>query len=110
MNANEARGFLWNESCEKDGIVVMLRMGDDPGPDRMGKILLALRCVFEDLNGANAIDRLLAYALHCLANYSESQISSWMRQGRKWRDGLLEEELPNLLMAVESIFAGEWVG
>lgn len=108
MEIAAARELIWFESCEVGGIVVSLRMGEDPGPERMQGVLHALRCVFEGLRGAVLIERRLAYALYALAVYSESQVESWAKQGRVWRDELLAEEIPNLIMAVESIFSGEW--
>jgi hypothetical protein len=84
-------------------------MGDDPGPERMKRLLEALKVVFKDLQGATAIDRRLAAGLHGLAVFSDQEISSWARQGRKWRPALVNIEAPALAMAVLSIFEDAWV-
>ena len=82
-------------------------MGDDPGPERMARIIAATRVVFEELRGAEAVDRRLAYALYGLACYCESEVVSWAGRGHSWRRALTDRELPALLTAVESVFSGE---
>jgi len=108
MTPTEARDLLLAESLAVDGVLIALRMGDDPGPERMGRLIAALRVIFDQLQGATVIDRELAYALHGFAVYPDMHVSSWARQGRKWRPGLVENELPALGFAIESIFAGAW--
>jgi hypothetical protein len=108
VESAEARDLIVFESYDADGVLGALRMCDDPGPERMRRLLLALRCLFEDLRGATSIDRRLAAALHGLAVYSESYSLSGSMQGYKWREGLIVDEIPALGLAVESIFAGEW--
>lgn len=108
MDTTEARQLILEEGIGSDGIVVLFRMGEDPGPDRMARVVEAIRVVFDDLSGAETLDRQLAYALFGLGTYTESQVSSWIRAGRTWRDDFTAMELPALLMAVESIFADEW--
>ncbi|HEY1068099.1 MAG TPA: hypothetical protein VGE52_18390 [Pirellulales bacterium] len=108
MDVVQAKELIWYEACESGGVVLTLRMGDDPGVERMRKLLLALKIVFDDLHEATAIDRPLAYALHALAVYPESQASAWSRQGRTWRTHLIADEIPAVALAAESIFAGEW--
>jgi hypothetical protein len=108
MDASAARCLVLAESCGEDGVIVLLRMGDDPGQERMRQLLLALRQIFDEVHGAKTFDRELAYALHVLAVYPEAQISSWSRQGCTWREELVAVEIPAVALAVESIFAGEW--
>jgi hypothetical protein len=110
MTPGEARQLILNEGIGERGIVVLIRMGDDPGPERMQRLLDALRVQFTELGDSQTIDRQLAYALFGLANHVEANINSWITQGRKWPDRLVDRELPELLMAVESIFCGEWMG
>ncbi len=110
MTEPEAKEILTYESSSSAGIVVSVRMGNDPGPERFDRVLAALRVVYDSLGDSQSIDRRLAYALFGLANYAEAEISSWEARGKKWRPRLLEVELPNLLLAVESVFSGEWIG
>ncbi len=109
MKPHEAVQLILDEGLAPDGIVVRLRMGDDPGAERMARLIAALRTVFDDLAGAETLDRQLAYALFALACHGESPVESWGRQGRSWRSELVEMELPTLLLAVESVLSGEWI-
>jgi hypothetical protein len=91
-------------------MVVQTRMGTDPGPERFDNAIAAVRVIFEQLDDATTIDRSLAYSLYSLANYVEPQLTSWSERGKQCRPRLLDYELPSLLLAVESVFAGEWLG
>lgn len=108
MTPSEARERILDEAFGPDGLIVALRMGEDPGPERMARTLEAIRVLFADLRGAGAIDRRLADALFGLAYYGDLQVESWRRQGRSWRTELVDREMPALAMAVASVFADEW--
>jgi hypothetical protein len=110
MTPAQARQLILSEGTGEDGIVVLTRMGDDPGQVRMERLLGALRVMFEDLGQSPTIDRALAYALFGLANHVEAHVTSWMSRGAKLPGRLAERELPELLLAVESILGGEWMG
>jgi len=84
-------------------------MGEDPGPERMGRLLEASKVIFNELQGATTIDRRLAGALHALAVFSDQKISSRARQGREWRRNLVDTEVPALSTSVLSIFEDAWV-
>jgi hypothetical protein len=108
MTPSEARELVLDEGIGERGIVVRTRMGDDPGQVRMDKLLEAFRVLFDELQGSRAIDRELAYALFGIAHYVEANIDSWARNGKTWRSRLIDRELPAILIAVESVFSGEW--
>ena len=108
MDGAEAREVILFESYDEDGVLCALRMCDDPGPNRMRRLLRALRSIFEDLRGATVLDRHLASTLHGLAVHSDSYTLAGSMQGYGWREGLITDEVPALVRAVESIFAGEW--
>lgn len=108
MSPTEARERILDEAIGLDGLVVALRMGEDPGPERMARALEAIRVLFADLRGAVSIDRRLADALFGLAYHGERQIESWRRQGLAWRPELVDREMPALAMAAASVFADEW--
>lgn len=110
LTESQARQLLSDEAFGPDGLLVKVRMGDDPGPERFDRVLAAVRTVFDAIGNAQTIDRPLAHALFALANDVEGQVGGWMDRGMIWRSRLVDQELPNLLMAVESVFAGEWLG
>jgi len=90
------------------GLPVCVRAGDDPGAERMGRLLVALRVVFDGLAGREVIDRELAGALYGLALYVVVPVGSGLRS-RAWRGEFVEVEVVRLGAAVESIFARTWV-
>jgi hypothetical protein len=108
MNSAEARQLVLDEALRPDGVVVGVRMGDDPGAARMENLLAALRVLCEDHKGRDAVERRLAYALHGIAVYLQRNVESWAHAGRTWRPQLVEREVPAIMMGVESVFAGEW--
>jgi hypothetical protein len=90
------------------GLPVCVRVGDDPGAERMRRLVLALRVVFDGLAGREAVDRKLAGALYGLALYVVVPVGSGTRS-RAWRAEFVDVEVVRLGAAVESIFEGVWV-
>jgi hypothetical protein len=110
MDANQAKKLIEEEAFGPEGMNAMMRMGDDPGPERFARLLGTLRTLFDALKGKSQIDRTTAHALWSLGTSIEANFSSWQQNGKRWRPQLGDEELPNLLMAVESVLSGEWMG
>jgi hypothetical protein len=81
-----------------------VRDGDDPGPERMRRLVSALAVVFHSLSGQGVIDRKLASALFTLGSNVPLTISSLANRGHVWRKGFMEEEVYELLVGVQSIF------
>ena len=108
MSPSEARDLVIRESVGEAGVLVELRMGRDPGPDRMEKLFDAIRVLFDELHEQATMERELAAALHQLDSQIEAQVSSWETRGKTWREALIDDEVPRLALAVESIFADEW--
>lgn len=98
--------LVLHEATSMDGIVVLIRMGQDPGRDRMQRLIGALKELDDILRGQTTLDRRLAYAFWALATYVEQNIHSWVREGRQWPPELANEELVDLLISVEYLFEG----
>lgn len=109
MDISQAKKLIEEEAFGSEGLDVMMRMGDDPGPERFARLLGTLRTLFDALEGKSQIDRTTAHALWVLGTSLEANLSSWQQNGKKWRPQLGDEELPNLLIAVESVLSGEWM-
>lgn len=107
MTPQEARHRVYAETLDAAGLLVVLRMGDDPGPERMTELLQALEVLRDDLVGAAVLERELAHALHLLAVEPAAQVESWQRNGRHWRPALVTQEIPALCVAVEAVLSGE---
>lgn len=102
----ELEELIFHEGTAIDGIVVQVRMGQDPGPERMKRLNSALQELDEILRGQTTLDRRLAYAFWALGTYVNQNLHSWAREGRQWRPELMNEELYELLMHVEYLFEG----
>lgn len=98
--------LVLHEGTSMDGIVVLIRMGQDPGWDRMKRLIDALKELDEILRGQTTLDRRLSYAFWALAFYGQQDIGSWAREGRPWPPELANEELISLLTYVECLFEG----
>ena len=102
----ELEALIFHESCAEDGIVIMIRMGQDPGRERMRRLNNALQELDELTRGQTVLDRRLAYALFGLAVYPDQETRSWTRAGREWPEDLVSREVIELGIHVENIFEG----
>ena len=78
----ELEALIFDESCAEDGIVIMIRMGQDPGRERVRRLNNALQELDELTRGQTVLDRRLAYALFGLAVYPDQETRSWTRAGK----------------------------
>jgi hypothetical protein len=104
----EAREIVLREARSDDGLVLCVRQGDDPGPERMHRLISALRILYDDLEGQDSIDRNLAAALHALRIHVCETVSS-SKCSRVWRDEFVALEVYRLAASIESIFEGRWI-
>lgn len=111
MNPVDAVALIISEArTSGDGLLASVRQGEDPGAERMQQLILALRTVFQSINGQAELDRHLAAALFTLGSDVPLTISSLATKGQSWRRGFMETEVYELLMAVQSIFEDKWLG
>ncbi|HYE20434.1 MAG TPA: hypothetical protein VEA69_18450 [Tepidisphaeraceae bacterium] len=106
-----AQTLIMREAQGEEGLPVCVRSGDDPGAERMARLVGALWEVYLGLQDQASIDRRLAAALHALSSYVFHQVASGTRS-RSWRDEFVAREVVQLGEAIESIFEGEpvyWV-
>ena len=103
---SELEQLVIHESCALDGIVILIRIGQDPGRERMQRLNAALAELDEYLRGQITLDRRLAYAFWSLAHYVDQELQSWTRAGREWPAELTNEELMELQINVENLFEG----
>lgn len=106
----ELEALIFQESCTVDGIAIMIRMGQDPGRERLRRLNTVLQELEELTRGQTTLDRRLAYALFGLAVYPDQETRSWARAGREWPVELVSEELIELVIHVERIFEGGLTG
>ena len=105
MSEAEAIALIISEARnEGGGLLSSVRKGEDPGAERMRRLVSALAVVFHSLKGRSEIDRRLASALFTLGSDVPLTISSLANRGHVWRKGFMGEEVYELLVGVQSIF------
>lgn len=105
MSEEEAVALIISEaSADGDGLLVSVRSGEDPGAERMRRLVSALAVLYHSLRGQGVIDRRLASALFTLGSDVPLTISSLAGKGHSWRKGFMENEVYELLVGVQSIF------
>lgn len=110
MTSEEAVALIIFEAGESvESLLMAVRRGEDPGSERMRHLSLALRIVFQSLEGHPELERNLAAALFTLGSDVPLTISSLAGRGHSWRRGFMEDEVYQLLMGVQSIFENRWL-
>lgn len=111
MDYKTAHTFLISQGIasdsNSDAFLVRLQQGKPPIPGQVTNILLALKMVFEDLQGKENLDREFVYALYLLAQDSRELFETGRSTGVNWPP-LLDEDLKRISRGVKSIFAGVW--
>lgn len=107
MSPEEALALVKQEGIGGDGLVAVIWGGEDPGPDRVWRVRDALRVVFSQLEGRDTLDRELCIALFRLAGLHADVYIRSLEQGPVRRT-FLENELPALSLAAESVFNDAW--
>ena len=103
----ELQELVIQEAAALDSIPVAIRMGRDPGSERMQRLNSALEELDGLLAGQTSLERRFAYALYALAYHVDTHVQSWIREGMVWRQDFLDDELPRLLMHVEYLLDGD---
>jgi hypothetical protein len=105
MTEAEAAALIISEARnDGDSLFARVRGGEDPGAERMRRLVSALAVVYHSLGGQPEIDRKLASALFTLGSDVPLTISSLAGKGHTWRKGFMEGEVYELLVGVQSIF------
>lgn len=109
MTPEVARVLLLSEATSQAGVLVRIRMGEDPGTESMQALIHATKVIFETLKGQSTVDRKLVQALFEISTYLSQNVASWSHSGVSWRAEFTAYELPCLLAGIESIFCDEWI-
>ncbi|MGI8656122.1 MAG: hypothetical protein ACR2LC_12995 [Pyrinomonadaceae bacterium] len=111
MDAEEAVKLILREAhaASASGVLATVRAGEDPGAERMRNLNQALRAIFDLLQTQTELDRRLAAALFVLGSDVPLSISSWASKGHVWRKAFMEEEVYEMIMAVQSVFDDRWI-
>lgn len=111
MNYEIARKFLIDQTItteeNPDALLMRMQQGKPPVPGQITSILLALKVVFEGLKDATTLERELANSLYQLSIKTQQLFAAGRKAGIEWPP-LLKEDLLRIMIAVESIFSGDW--
>ena len=111
MDYKTACRFLINQTLDSrqnpDAFLVRLQQGEPPIPGQITSILLALKIIFDALQGASTLDRELVYSIYLLSSESRQQFEIGRRSGVVWPP-LLDRDITRIGQAVSSIFSGVW--
>ena len=113
MDEQTARNFILDqgmalqEQRNPNAFLVLLQQGKSPVPGQMTSLLLALKILYQSLQGTSTIDRPLAYSLYRLARDSRYYFEEGRRNGVSWSP-LLITDLDRLDRLVGSILSGVW--
>ncbi|HKY04281.1 MAG TPA: hypothetical protein VJQ56_05305 [Blastocatellia bacterium] len=111
MTSDDALALIISEARpDGEGLLASVKNGEEPGAERMNRLISALAVVFRALGGRVEIDRKLAAALFALGSELPLTISSLASRGHVWRKGFMEDEVYELLMGVQSIFEDRMIG
>lgn len=92
MDYQEAKDLILHEGTPVNGIHICVRMGDDPGHERMMRIVEAIDSMIANEDLGASIERKMAYSLFVIAHETEVQSTSWQEENQ-WRDGGFFEDL-----------------
>ncbi|UZN04513.1 hypothetical protein [Cellulomonas sp. S1-8] len=105
---SEAAARVIEAATSLDGLPASARAGEDPGPAYFARLVADLRTLFDELAGATQIDRELASALHAVAHRGALGYVDAVAYGRTLRPTLVDPDMLDVELAVESVLTGEW--
>ena len=103
----EACDLVLREGLEEQGLCVIVRMGQDPGRERVAKLVRAIRVIYDQLRDEQQVSRPLAYALFAIAFTVQGHVQGGQRSS-EWPDEFVDDEQYQICLAVESVFANRW--
>ena len=95
MDYETAKNLILKEGTSVEGIYVCVRMGDDPGHDRMMRLVEAIDVLIANEDLSAPIDRAIAYSIAVILHETEVQSTSW-KEDRQWREGGFFEDMIEL--------------
>jgi hypothetical protein len=90
-----------------NGFLCRLKQGKPPIPGNVTNILLALKILFDGLQGRTELERELVYCLHLLSFDSRQYFEDGRRKGVNWPP-LLHEDLNRIARGARNIFADKY--
>ncbi|WP_444912331.1 hypothetical protein [Microbulbifer sp. PAAF003] len=105
----EIKERIINAGLGEKGLPVLARMGEDPGKEYIEQLLSDLHSLCQNLKSSSSLSKELSYVLYCIGHYPYIEYSAWIDKGATFRGHLIDPQIFQLEMAVESIFCNEWL-
>jgi hypothetical protein len=96
--------YVLEEAESETGIIVLLRMRDDPGPERMKRLIESLRRISEKSDNWTTLDKRLVSALHFFSFHADGLVQAWKNSGIPIRESLYYNELPTVYILIDQIY------
>ena len=81
MTIEEARQILVRDTSSEDGTYVRLRLGEDPGDQRVLALRRALRVLWRELSPSENLPRDIAFACGSILNFADECLHNRREQG-----------------------------
>ena len=104
MKREEAESLLIHEVV--DGAFVDARLGKDAGPDRMARLLTALKVLWLYYHTHIALPFTVASPASLIVFYWPNAVQAIQKSGTNYRENLVAHELPGLGIAAFELLSG----
>ena len=101
MDIENARRLILKEGMSGDAVYLDVRMGRDPGADRMSHLLGAIEALVNGHRCGPQLDRTLTFALWAISLHTPAQAQAWQNANGPWRDGAFDNEINEFSMKAE---------
>ena len=106
MDLDSALGIVRDAACKDDGTWVLLRLGQDPGADRILQLRTALRQLWRHLKDASGIPHPIGYAAGAILHFADEVRRNLAEANTALRPELLADEVPDLVQCAFNLLAG----
>ncbi len=96
--------YIISEGLSENGLVVDVRMGEEPDQKRVDDLKKALEVVAGESDLWANLDKELAAALHALSFHLAGLVEGWKAQGKKWDTNIVENDFPYIYELIDEIF------
>lgn len=105
MAPEQARAIIHSATWDDDGTFTVLRLGDDPGKERVHELRLALRVLWRKWKAENALPFDIAQAAAMMLHFRSEAEQNLRASGRGLRQGI-EEELRDVAQGAFELLSG----
>jgi hypothetical protein len=106
MTVDEAQRQLQFDIEDDHGTFLQLRLGQDPGPESILRLRLALRVLWKHWSSQPSLPYDVAYGAGVILHFQSEAIRNLRASGTAVRERLLTFEIPDLVQGAFDLLAG----